>query len=176
MKLVGVISDTHGLLSHDAYAALADCDVIIHAGDIGDPSVLAQLQELAPVYAVLGNNDFSEYGPSVCSFAKPVVEGVRFLVSHYPRDVRSGPFGYSALAADEPMPDICIHGHTHLPKLQYGKDARPAQLMLCPGSATRPRSEWPRTIAKIEIDNGKILNARIEGMKGAVLMSNDFTQ
>jgi len=56
MKTIGFISDTHGTLDPAAYAALADSDVIIHAGDIGRPSVLTELRCLAPTISVLGNN------------------------------------------------------------------------------------------------------------------------
>ena len=75
MATIGIISDTHGRLDHRAYAALADVDHIIHAGDIGDPAILRELETLAPVTAVLGNNDFPEYGDSVGRFARPVLEG-----------------------------------------------------------------------------------------------------
>ena len=66
--LVGVLSDTHGVLPSAAFAELADCDFIVHAGDICGPGILAELETLAPVTAVLGNNDCREYGRSV----KPV--------------------------------------------------------------------------------------------------------
>ncbi len=88
MARIGVISDTHGVLPVEAFNALADCEHIIHAGDICSPEIIRDLQTLAPVTAVLGNNDFNEYGTSVRRFARPVVDGVRFLVAHYPRDVR----------------------------------------------------------------------------------------
>lgn len=81
---IGIISDTHGSLDPRAYAALADCDHIIHAGDICGPAILRELETLAPVTAVLGNNDFDEYGSEVGHFAHPVLGGVRFLVGHKP--------------------------------------------------------------------------------------------
>lgn len=170
MTRVGVISDTHGRLSLQAYEALADCDHIIHAGDIGDPQILRDLQTLAPVSAVLGNNDFAEYGGDVGRFARPVIDGVKFLVSHYPRDVRISSFGSGAVAPGDPIPDVCVHGHTHIPKLEYGKEARPAQFVLCPGSASRPRSGNPASIAKIEIENSRVKSVRIEGLDGRILM------
>ena len=170
MTLVGVISDTHRRLDSEAYAALADCDHIIHAGDIGSPSILRELQTLAPVTAVLGNNDFDEYGESVGRFARPEIDGVRFLVAHYPRDVRISVFGSGALAPGDPIPDVCIHGHTHVPKLEYGKEARPAQFVLCPGSASYPRGGNYRTIAKIEIEDQRVKSIRIESFSGTVLM------
>ena len=171
MTLVGVISDTHGRLDLRAYEALADCDHIIHAGDIGGPGILRELQTLAPVTAVLGNNDYDEYGESVGRYARPKIDGVKFLVAHYPRDVRVSAFGTGALAPGDPIPDVCIHGHTHMVKLEYGKEARPAQFVLCPGSASRPRAGNPPSIAKVCIEAGRVRAIRIESLDGHVLAS-----
>ena len=135
MARIGVISDTHGVLPVEAFNALADCEHIIHAGDICGPEIIRDLQTLAPVTAVLGNNDFNEYGTSVCRFARPVVDGVRFLVAHYPRDVRITFAGSGALAPGDPLPNVCIHGHTHIPEIR--KMGRIT--MLNPGSLTYPR-------------------------------------
>ena len=146
MARIGVISDTHGVLPVEAFNALADCEHIIHAGDICSPEIICDLQTLAPVTAVLGNNDFNEYGTSVRRFARPVIDGVRFLVAHYPRDVRITFAGSGALAPGDPLPNVCIHGHTHIPEIVVGKEARPADLLLCPGSAVfcAPGSSEPR--------------------------------
>ena len=170
MKTIGIISDTHGRLDPRAYAALADVDHIVHAGDIGDPAILRELETLAPVTAVLGNNDFPEYGEAVGRFARPSIEGVRLLVAHYPRDVRVTVAGSAALAPGDPLPDLCIHGHTHVPKLEWGRDVRPATLLLCPGSAFRPRGGFPRAIARVRVDDGRILDARIESLEGERLL------
>ena len=170
MTLVGIISDTHGRLDPLAYAALADCDHIIHAGDIGAPGILRELETLAPITAVLGNNDYAEYGPSVGRFARFVVDDVKFLVAHYPRDVRISSFGGGAVAAGDSIPDICVHGHTHVPRLEYGKEARPAQFVLCPGSASRPRGGNPASVAKVVIEGGAVASICIEALDGAVLM------
>ena len=72
MTVIGLISDTHGRLPDEALAAMADVDHIIHAGDIGGPEILHALEALAPTTAVLGNNDFDEYGSRVGRFAHPV--------------------------------------------------------------------------------------------------------
>lgn len=174
MRLVGVISDTHGSLDSRAYSVLADCDYIIHAGDIGGPHVLSELETLAPVFAVLGNNDFPEYGSTVDRFARPVIDGVRFLVSHYPRDVRIMRAGSSAVAPGDPLPDICIHGHTHLPKLEAGLDARPAQILLCPGSVFRPRAGSSRCVAKVAVDAGRILWVKVMDLSEKAVLSWPF--
>ena len=171
MTLVGVISDTHMRLDVRAYNALADCDAIIHAGDIGDPTILRELRTLAPVHAVLGNNDFLEYGADVGRFARPTIDGVRFLVAHYPNDVRLASLGRRGLRAGDPIPHVCIHGHTHIARLIWGAEARPASFVLCPGSATWPRDGRPPSIAKIGIEDGAVTFIRVESLKGDVLLS-----
>ena len=170
MSLIGVISDTHGRLPRRAYDALADCNRIIHAGDICDPSIIRELETLAPVVAVLGNNDFDEYGAHVGRYAHPVIDGVKFLVAHYPRDVRISSFGTGALAAGDPIPDVCIHGHTHVPRLEYGKEVRPAQYLVCPGSVTFPRGGFPPSVAKIVVSSGAVQSIKIESIYGETLM------
>lgn len=171
MALIGIISDTHGSLDPRAYAALADCDHIIHAGDIGGPAILRELETLAPITAVLGNNDFAEYGSAVGPFARPVIDGVKFLVGHKPGDVRVNRGGASkGLGPGDPIPDVIVHGHTHIPELIVGPEARPASIYMCPGAVYRPRSDFGRTIAKMEVDNGRVLTTRIENLDGKVLL------
>lgn len=171
MKLIGVISDTHGRLDERVYAQLADCDEIIHAGDIGGPEILRELETLAPVHAVLGNNDFPEYGENVGRFATPCIEGVRFLVSHYPKDVMLSGMRAVTLEPGSPVPKVLIHGHTHVPRIIAGKEASPADMLLCPGSTFRPREGNPRSIAKIEAEDGRLLSVRVEDLNGNLLLA-----
>ena len=171
MALIGVISDTHGRLDQAAYNALADCDHIIHAGDICNPRTIRELETLAPVTAVLGNNDFNEFGPSVGRYGRLSIDGVRFLVAHYPSDVRVSRFASGALAPGDPIPDICVHGHTHIPRLEWGKKVRPASYVLNPGSATLPRGGFPPSIAKVYIVNTQVRGIWIESLSGEMLMS-----
>lgn len=159
MALVGVISDTHGSLHEKAYEALADCDHIIHAGDICGPRILRELETLAPVTAVLGNNDFDEYGSNVQRIASVAVDGVKFRVAHYPQEV-------VRLSPGEVIPDIFIHGHTHVPRLEFGAAARSASYILNPGSPTRPRGGNQRSIAKIGVAGGRVEFIRIETLAG----------
>lgn len=160
--LVGIISDTHGRLTNAALVAFAECDRIIHAGDIGLPGILHSLEALAPVTAVLGNNDFDEYGSRVQRFAHLVIGGVRFLVAHYPSDVRIGWNGGPGIAPGDPIPQVCVHGHTHIPEIVAGKDARPADYIVCPGSVTFPRGGSFPSVAKLEIAGGRVARVWIE--------------
>ena len=170
MTRVGVISDTHGRLADAAYAAMADSDFIIHAGDIGGPAIIRELETLAPVFAVLGNNDYNEYGEGVGRYARPVIDGVRFCVAHYPNEVRIGLGSRGAVEPGMPIPRVRIHGHTHVPKLMTGAEASPSELLLCPGSASRPRSGYQRRVAHIDIEDGIIVRAWIETFTGDIIM------
>lgn len=169
--LVGVLSDTHGHLPDAACAALQYCQHIIHAGDICDPGILRELEVIAPLTAVLGNNDFDEYGTNVQRFAKPDIAGVKFLVAHYPSDVRISFYGSRALMPGDPIPAVCIHGHTHVCDLRWGRDAYPAQLLMCPGSTSRPRGGFPRSVGFLELECGKVISARVESLHGDVLLT-----
>jgi uncharacterized protein len=75
MRTIGAISDTHGLLRPQAVVALAGCDPIIHAGDVGSPDVLARLGALAPVHAVRGNVDHGAWSAKL-----PVTDRDRWLL------------------------------------------------------------------------------------------------
>ena len=141
MKTIGFVSDTHGTLDPAAYAALADCDVIIHAGDIGRPSVLTELRCLAPTIAVLGNNDFPEYGSDVDYFAMPEIEGVRFLIGHEPKDVQPMAFP-KRLRPGDPIPDVIVHGHVHYPRLEWGAAVRPAKRLGVPPAQRLGARHW----------------------------------
>lgn len=126
---------------------MAYCNHIIHAGDICDPGILRELQIMASTTAVLGNNDYDEYGKNVTRFAYPVIDGVRFLVAHLPNDARIGFNGSRAIAPGDPLPQVCVHGHTHIPEILTGRDAYPASLFICPGSCSRRAAGFRRRSA-----------------------------
>ncbi|MBQ1448844.1 MAG: metallophosphoesterase family protein [Coriobacteriales bacterium] len=144
---VGIISDTHGRLPAAAFKALEGCDAIIHAGDIGSPEVLYELEAIAPVTAVLGNCDQPEYGRSVRAVAAPRIGGVRFKVVHRFRDIGKLPEDVG----------VIVHGHTHLPAIERSSHL----LIINPGSPTRPRGDnWP-SVALVEIEDGVVTDARV---------------
>jgi Calcineurin-like phosphoesterase superfamily domain len=82
MRTIGAISDTHGLLRPQAVAALAGCDPIIHAGDVGTPDVLARLGALAPVHAVRGNVDQGAWSANLPVTQRIEIDGFRIYVLH----------------------------------------------------------------------------------------------
>ena len=152
MKRVGVISDTHGSLPRCAYTELADCDYIIHAGDICSPRIYEELKTIASPIAVLGNNDIAEYGGSVQCYAQAYIEGFSFLVAHYKEDVISYLRNLKSQGKD--LPQICINGHTHIPIIRQGSHEFSDQLFICPGSTTRPRGGSKPCVIKMEIEQG----------------------
>ena len=137
--ILGIISDTHGLLRPQALDALRDSDLIIHAGDVGDPKILEQLGFIAPVYAVRGNVDRDDWASTL-----PLRETVKagdflFYVLHDLHDIDLDP-KFSEIS-------IVITGHTHRPHEYWKEDV----LYINPGSAGPKRFDLPITVARLEL-------------------------
>lgn len=146
--LIGVISDTHGLLRPEALTALVGVEHILHAGDVGDPRILDALREIAPVTAIRGNID--QWGDCAELPAVEVVEldGRLFYLVHSLTDLDINP----AVAGVA----VVISGHTHKPSIEQ----RNGVLYLNPGSAGPRRFNLPVTVALITIDTDSV-SARI---------------
>lgn len=146
--LIGAISDTHGHLPLPAIDALQGCDAIVHAGDIGNIDVILKLQKIAPVTAVLGNcDDPFGYGQEISGRAEPLLGGVRFCITHRPRDI------------GEVRPDVSavIHGHTHRRRDEWVDGVR----FINPGSAVEPReADGMRSVALIDVEDAAIEEVR----------------
>ena len=108
---IGLISDTHGVLRPEARVALRGCAHILHAGDICDPAVLRQLEEIAPVTAVRGNNDRGTWAEALPAHAVVEFAGVRVCVVHDLAD-------YRVPAPDEARHDVVVTGHSHRPAIR----------------------------------------------------------
>lgn len=137
--MVGVISDTHGLLRPEAREALAGSDLIVHAGDIGDPHVLDVLTEIAPVHAVRGNNDRGAWADAIDSTAAVEI-GERWLyVLHdlHELDLDPRAAGFAAV----------ITGHSHRPRVE----TRDGVLYINPGSAGPRRFKLPVALARLRV-------------------------
>jgi uncharacterized protein len=150
MPRIGLISDTHGLLRPEATAALAGSDHIIHAGDIGDESILISLREIAPVTAVFGNCDFT---PELLGVAETeVVElgGVLVYVLHEldRLDLNPRVAGFS----------VVISGHTHKPRIVE----QDGVLYVNPGSSGPRRFNLPVSVGFLEIADGKVCAELVE--------------
>lgn len=137
---VGLISDTHGLLREEALRALRGSELIVHAGDVGDPEILDKLRELAPVVAVRGNVDTQEWAAALPITAVAEAAGpVQIYVLH---DVK-------ALDLDPAKAgfNIVVSGHSHKP----GRSERSGVLYINPGSAGPRRFQLPITVARLDV-------------------------
>jgi uncharacterized protein len=140
MAVIGVISDTHGLLRPEAVAALAGVDHIIHAGDIGAPEIITALERIAPTTAVRGNNDREAWARSIPYTNAVTIAGHRIYVLHNIVELELDPAaeGFAAVIA----------GHSHKPAIAE----RNGVLFLNPGSAGRRRFKLPIAVAKLHVD------------------------
>jgi putative phosphoesterase len=148
MSLVGVISDTHGLVRPEALAALHGSALIIHAGDVGHPDVLAALRAIAPVVAVRGNNDTGAWARALPDTETVEIGGLTLYVLHDVKTLGVDPArgGYHAVIA----------GHSHRPAVTR----RNGVMFLNPGSAGPRRFSLPVAVARLTLSRGR-LSARI---------------
>ncbi|WP_223544967.1 metallophosphoesterase family protein [Pseudomonas sp. A-B-19] len=136
---VGVISDTHGLLRPEALAALAGCERIIHAGDIGSPEILERLAAIAALHVVRGNNDQNQaWAGHLPDFLRLDLNGWQALLVH---DIADVPVDL------DPGIKLVITGHSHKPRMEW----RGERLFVNPGSAGRRRFKLPVTLALLEV-------------------------
>jgi putative phosphoesterase len=142
--LIGVVSDTHGLLRAEALAALEGSDLIVHAGDVGDPLVLEELRRLAPTVAVRGNVDRGEWAEALPATEVVEVAGVSLYVLHRIGDLDLDPVAAGISAV--------IYGHSHRPHLEWRDDV----LLLNPGSAGPRRFNLPLGVARIRVVGGAL--------------------
>ena len=142
---IGIIADTHGLFDPMIVRHFDGVDHIIHAGDIGKRTVIAQLEELAPVTAVSGNVDkYEESGFPTEAIIR--LNGFRIAIRHVVFE--AGKLTKEGRAfLDRTKPDICIFGHTHQPRNEWLGDT----LLFNPGSAGPRRFTFPRMIGTITI-------------------------
>lgn len=146
---IGLISDTHGLLRESAVVALKTADLIIHAGDIDTPEVLARLSAIAPVRPVRGNMDRRPDMRYLPEYEIVEASGLFLYVIH---DLTTMDFDPAAGM------DVVVSGHSHAPKIEY----RGRVLYINPGSAGPRRFSLPISVGMLEISAGKITPTIIE--------------
>lgn len=139
-KTIGLISDTHGLLRPQALRALEGSELIIHAGDVGDPEILEALKTLAPVFAVRGNVDTEPWAQALPENEVIETDRTTIYVLH---DVHA--LDLDPVAAGF---HIIVSGHSHKPsRTEHG-----GVLFLNPGSAGPRRFDLPVTVAILHVD------------------------
>ena len=138
---IGVIADTHGRFDPVVRRHFKGVDYILHAGDIGDRSVIEQLEQIAPVTAVSGNIDNNDEQSGFPAEAVIELAGLRVAIRHILYE--SGKLTKDGRAfLDCERPDICIFGHTHQPKVEWFGQT----LLFNPGSAGPKRFKLPRCL------------------------------
>jgi putative phosphoesterase len=142
--VIGVISDTHGLLRPEAVQALLGAQHIIHAGDIGDPEILRRLAAIAPVTAIRGNGDRDAWALTLHETEAVEFGGVSIYVLHDLKrlDLKPEAAGFQ----------VVISGHTHVPK----QETRNGVLYFNPGSAGPRRFKLPVSIGRLIVNDGKV--------------------
>lgn len=135
--LIGVISDTHGLLRPEAVHALRGSDHIIHAGDIGDPAILGELAVIAPVTAIRGNVDRDAWAKKIPRTEILEIGGVSIYVIHNLQelDLKPEAAGFAAV----------VYGHSHVPN----QETKNGVLYFNPGSAGPKRFRLPVTLGRL---------------------------
>jgi putative phosphoesterase len=142
--ILGVISDTHGLLRPEALKALHGSQHIIHAGDVGSPEILEKLASIAPVTAIRGNIDKGAWARALPETEVVEIAGISIYVLHdlAQLDLKPEAAGFA----------IVVSGHSHVPK----QETRQGVLYFNPGSAGPRRFKLPITIGKLTINEGEV--------------------
>ena len=137
--LVGIISDTHGLLRAEAIDALRGSDLILHAGDIGKSELISKLREIAPTIPVRGNVDNGSWATQLSTTEIVEVGNVLFYLLHDITELELDPAtaGFAAV----------VYGHSHQPSIE----TRDNVLFLNPGSAGPRRFKLPVSVARVRV-------------------------
>ena len=145
--IIGLISDTHGLVRPEVFEALQGVSQILHAGDVGPADVLAELATIAPVRAVYGNTD-APGRPDLAERIEDVIDGVRIVVTHGHELGSPTP---PKLVTAYPSADVIVYGHTH--QQLVTKAAR--RVVVNPGAAGPRRFKLQPCVAKLYIYQGQ---------------------
>ena len=144
MIIVGVISDTHGLLRPEAVEALRGSTHILHAGDVGAASVLVELRKIAPVTVVRGNVDRGAWARRISQSEVVAFEGVSIYMLHIlsELDLKPEAAGFA----------VVVYGHSHAPE----SETKNGVLYFNPGSAGLQRFKLPVTVGKLMIEDARV--------------------
>ncbi len=148
--VLGVISDTHGLLRPEAVDALRGSELILHAGDVGSLDIIDDLRRIAPVKAVRGNVDSSPWFDALPQIEAIEIGGLTLYMLHDLKqlDLNPAAAGFAAV--------ICGHSHKPLNEVRQGV------LYFNPASAGPRRFNLPICVGRLRIRNGSITGEMIE--------------
>lgn len=143
MKIT-VLSDTHGLLRPEVLPLVEGSDLILHAGDVGDPDILRTLGEIAPVVAVRGNTDTSGEVTRLPETAEGELAGLPYRMVHRREDI---PKRWRRDAR------AIFFGHSHRPEIDWHGGC----LLMNPGAIGPRRFKLPLTLARLKVTDGRIV-------------------
>jgi putative phosphoesterase len=149
-KLIGIISDTHGLVRPEALEALKGVEMILHAGDIGNQEVLDTLNQIAPVVAVRGNNDKGEWAQSLPDWEVVEAGDVSIYMLHDLKEIDISPSGGGFR--------VVVSGHSHKPSVAEERGV----LYVNPGSAGPRRFTLPVSLAHLHVLGDEVQAKLIE--------------
>ena len=149
-SIIGVISDTHGLLRPDVLPVFKGVELILHAGDIGSSEVLKGLRTIAPVIAIRGNNDTGEWADRIAESNVAKAGDLSIYMLHDLKELDLDP-------ASEGF-QVVISGHSHRPLVER----RNGVLFINPGSAGPRRFKLPISVAKLTIQGTTVKAELIE--------------
>ena len=138
-RLIGVISDTHGLVRPEALDALRGVELVLHAGDVGNSQVLEDLKGIAPVVAVRGNNDKGEWAEELPHWEVVEIGAITIYILHDLNEMDISPSGAGFR--------VVVSGHSHKPLVEERKGV----LYVNPGSAGPRRFSLPVSIARLRV-------------------------
>jgi putative phosphoesterase len=144
--VIGLISDTHGMVRASVHDALAGVELILHAGDVGGDAILDELEVIAPVLAVYGNTDVP-FDPRLAESIEREIGGARVHVSH--GHELGSPTPEKLL--ERYAADVIVYGHTHK-QLVVRADGR---LVVNPGAAGARRFKLEPSVARLTIIGGR---------------------
>jgi len=150
MTVVGVVSDTHGLLRAEALEALHGVSLILHAGDVGNVGVLEGLRAIAPVTAVRGNVDREAWAGMLPQSEVVEVESLSIYMLHIlaELDMKPEAAGFR----------VVVYGHNHVPK----SEVKNGVLYFNPGSAGPRRFKLPVTVGRLVVEGGHVRGDIVE--------------
>lgn len=156
---IGLLSDTHSYLDPRIFEYFKDVDEIWHAGDVGDPKVIDELEAFKPVVGVYGNIDNHELRLHYPEFQRFEREGVSVLMTH----IAGRPGKYSKKVVDEinknGAPKVFVCGHSHILLVKF--DPRFKMLWLNPGACGNHGFHQVKTLLRFDLEKGEIKNMEI---------------
>ena len=162
--LVGIVSDTHGYFHPALPGALADADLILHAGDVGTPDILDRLEEIAPVRAVYGNVDGTPVRHRAPEHQRLNVDGIRFWMTHIGGRPGRWAKGIGPKLREE-RPDVFVCGHSHILRIERVASLG-RMLYLNPGAAGRQGFHQRKTCVRLVVERGAMRQAEVVHLDG----------